>query len=291
MSVFHTQGPVPPHSPSYAERPADAKVRELLLKGESVCLVGPPLIGKSSLLLKVGASLVPAGFEFQLLDSIDLDALGLGEALEALWRKRAEIPGKLLVAIDGVGRSGLEGVNSVLSQVRRLLEEARGAVIALAGTFLPRPGETAPLKEVRLGFFHRPQVMQLVSLLGLQGEALKTITDVIYRWSEGHPYVVQSLCALLEGKGHPLSEGDVEKAVMEFIRTDAKLLPAIRSALASSAEARQLAQEIRRGARVKYRAVLPLIRRHPALWACFRSDEKGFCRISATCALLGKMLL
>ncbi|RLC81257.1 MAG: hypothetical protein DRI61_04195 [Chloroflexi bacterium] len=281
MGIFYVEGPVPHDAPSYAERPADLKVRHLLLKGHPVCLVGPPLVGKSSLLLRLGALLAPGGFEHRHVDvSLPIGSSPL-ETLESFLEECSKAPQKLLVTVDGLEEFLPGNLPSAFRLLRRFLKRKPEVLLVAGGTFIPSPGQISPFKEVRLGFLYRPQVLQIVSLLELEGQQLEGVTDAIYRWSGGHPYLVQSLCVILEQGGFPLTGEGVGKAVKVLLQTDVRLLPRLLKALRADPGALQLARVLYEGGRVKFSAALPLIQRNPVLWGCFRSDEKGFCRFSS----------
>ncbi|MDW8102530.1 MAG: hypothetical protein RMK30_06605 [Anaerolineae bacterium] len=267
MKLFFTDRPVPPDSPAYVERSADIKIRHLILQNTPVYLSAPPLTGKTSLLFRLGFFLLPMGFSFFYLR---LSQETSPEELDSFLRDCSTVSARCVLIVDNVEKR--EGLLLVL---RRWLYQHPDTPLVAAGTFLPYPGEISPLVEIALGFFYRPHVLQLVNLLGLKGEEARRTLEAIYYWSGGYPYIVQSLCAALaEGQS-------LEEAVEGFTRHDRNLLPTLREALLGTPEALDLYKRILKGERISYRQTVPLVRRVPALGALFRSDEKGFTRLSS----------
>jgi len=264
MKLFFPDRPVPPDSPAYVERPADIKARHLVLQGTPVYLSGPPLTGKTSLLFRLGYLLLAQGFSFFYLKlTLELAPSELEAFLEDCLRAE----GKRLIAVDGLG----ENPEANLEAIKRWLYRHPGTPLVVAGTFYPYPGEISPLVEISLSFFYKPHILQLVNLLGLGQE----ITEEIYRWSGGYPYIAHSLCAALaEGK-------KLEEAVESFKREDQNLLPKLRKALLTVPEASELYQRILQGEQINYRRIIPLFREAPSLRGLFRSDEKGYVRLSS----------
>ncbi len=268
MRLFFPNSPVPPDSPAYVERPADIKVRHLVLKGAPVYLSGPPLAGKTSLLLRLGFQLLAQGFSFFYLR---LKPLFSPNELENFLSDCAGAGVRCLVAVDNFEHGG----EAALAVLRHWVREHPGSPLIMAGTLSPYPGEISPFVEIALSFFYRPHILQLVTLLGLKGEEARRMVEELYRWSGGYPYIVQSLCAAL-ARGESL-----EEAIEEFSRRDEKLLPLIKEALKGVPEALELYRRIISGEQVTYRQVIPLFRKAPALRALFRSDERGFVRLSS----------
>ena len=274
MKLFFPNGPVPPDSPAYVERPADIKVRYLALKGASVYISGPPLAGKTSLLFRSGFLLLAQGFSFFYLR---LTPDFPPEELEGFLKDCTGSGDKCIIAVDDLEHGG----EMAITILRRWVSRHPGVPVVAAGAFFPLPGEISPLVDIALGFFYRPHILQLVTLLGLKGEEAKRVASELYRWSGGYPYITQSLCtALAEGKS-------LQEAVEDFPRRDRKLLPLLMKALEETPEALELYRRIIAGERISFNQVVPLFRRSPALRALFRSDERGFARLSSP--LLGKL--
>lgn len=264
MKLYFPDKPVPPDSPAYVERPADIKARHLVLQGTPVYLSGPPLTGKTSLLFRLGYLLLAQGLSFFYLKlTPELAPSDLEAFLEDCLRAK----GNSLIAIDGLG----ENAEAYLDVLKRWLYRHPGSLLVVAGTFHPYPGEIAPLVEISLSFFYKPHILQLVNLLGLGQET----AEELYRWSGGYPYIAHNLCAALaEGK-------KLEEAVENFKREDRKLLPLLKEALLTVPEASELYWRILQGEQILHRRITHLFREAPSLRGLFRSDEKGYVRLSS----------
>lgn len=268
MRRFFPHSPVPPDSPAYVERPADLKVRYLVLKGTPVYLSGPPLTGKTSLLLRLGFLLLSEGFSFFY---VRLEPESPPDMLENFLKDRLRASGKLLLLVDDLENGG----DAALSILRNWIRHNPGTPLVAAGSLYLYPQEISPMVEINLGFFYKPHVMQLAGLLDLDEKETRKIAESLYRWSGGYPYIAQNLCAALaEGKS-------VEEAVKDFIRRDKTLLPKLGEILSTSPEAHDLYHRILKGEPVNYRQVVPLLRKSPFLRALVRSDERGFARLSS----------
>ncbi len=264
MRLFFPDRPVPPDSPAYVERPADIKARHLALQGTPVYLSGPPLTGKTSLLFRLGYLLLAQGFSFFYLK---LTPELAPSELEAFLEDCPRAEGKSVIAVDGLG----EKAEAYLDVLKRWLYRHPAYPLVVAGTFHPYPGEISPLVEISLSFFYKPHILQLVNLLGLG----KEVAEGLYRWSGGYPYIAHSLCAALaEGKG-------LEEAVERFKQEDQNLVPLLREALLTVPDAYELYRRILQGEQINYRRIIPLFREAPSLRGLFRSDEKGYVRLSS----------
>lgn len=268
MKLFFPGSPVPPDSPAYVERPADIKARYLALKGTPVYISGPPLAGKTSLLFRLGFLLLSQDFSFSYMRLEP--GLWPGE-LENFLSYSLRASGKNVLLVDHLEHGGEEA----FAMLGRWLRTHPGTPLVASGTFFPYPGEISPFVELAIGFFYRPHILQLVTLLGLKGEEARQTAAEIYRWSGGYPYIVQSLCAAL-AEGRSLKE-----AIEDFPRQDRELVPMIRKALQEVPEAFELYHRILAGEQLSYRRITSLFRKAPTLRALFRSDEKGFVRLSS----------
>ncbi len=268
MKRFFPCGPVPPDSPAYVERPADLKVRYLVLKGTPVYLSGPPLAGKTSLLLRLGFLLLPEGFSFFYMR---LEPQSTSDVLETFLKDCLQFGGKLILLVDNLENGGYEALEILKAWIRH----NPNMPLVAAGTLFPYPYEISPMVEINLGFFYKPHIMQLAGLLDLEGKEVRKIAESLYYWSGGYPYIAQNLCvALAEGKS-------MEEAVEELIHRDKNLLPTLRGVLSASPEAYNLYSRILEGELINYRHALPLFRKYPFLRALVRSDERGFARLSS----------
>lgn len=268
MKRFFPHSPVPPDSPAYVERPADLKVRYLVLKGTPVYLSGPPLTGKTSLLLRLGCLLLSEGFSFFY---VRLEPESPPDMLEAFLKDRPQVDGRLLLLVDDLENGG----DAALAVLRSWIRHNPGIPLVAAGSLYLYPHEISPLVEINLGFFYKPHIMQLVGLLDLGEKETREIAESLYRWSGGYPYIAQNLCAALaEGR-------NVDEAVEDFIRRDKSLLPKLKEILSVSPEACDLYHRILKGEPVNYRQVVPLLRKSPFLRALVRSDERGLARLSS----------
>jgi len=207
------------------------------------------------------------------VEFIDASQSDVEELLSCRWDGSK----KVAVLIDNADALLTEPGEAVLNA--RYLK-ASSLVLLAIGFPLPLQVGTE-LREVRLGPFYRPQVRQLVDLLGLKGTLSRGITDAIYRWTSGHPYLVQKVCLFLAEGRFALSEEGVEEAARWLARYDDLLLPRLLGVLDSAPEARSLVKSILLGEKIRYRKALSYVKRHPDVWGLLGCDEDGFCVFSA----------
>lgn len=97
---FVVGGPVQAERPCYVEREADRRLEAALRDKRLCCVLGPPAIGKSSLLLRAARSLRAAGALVATIDLRRIADQGAAESGDSLRRVAERVAAELKLGID-----------------------------------------------------------------------------------------------------------------------------------------------------------------------------------------------
>jgi hypothetical protein len=152
----------------------------------------------------------------------------------------ANILSRLIIAIDEVGsvpHGWAEDFFRVLREiytVREFEPNFKKLSFILIGAFDPRDliqdGNISPFnvaQRVNIRDFDPAQVKALVGQLALPIDVVDSISNRLYYWTEGHPYLTQKLCLYLAECDDIVTLNTVDAAVDKFFQDDTNHLPRI----------------------------------------------------------------
>jgi len=195
----------------------------------------------------------------------------------------------LAIALDECGaipQEWAEDFFKVLRDVydsREVSPEFRNLTFILAGAFDPgdliKDPRVSPFNVatwVDLKDFDPPQVRQLVEHLGVDEHAGHALAEFIYSWTSGHPYLTQKICSMLEEKGAPFVNEDVEEAANWIWRQDQHLAHIFRQ-LEAEAAVRDYLKTLVQGRVVQFNPTSDTRHRKLALIGVIKEDEHHNC--------------
>ncbi len=268
---FCTSGPVPPDSPAYVERETDHQLRRCLLAMDWVLLSAPRQMGKTSLIHRLQAQLAESGYATIYIDVRRSEHWELLTLLQTLAKRAEDTSERMIVALDelnGVPESLLHTLKGLLI-ARRAEPRLGNLAFILAGEFA---GRILPIREVALKDFYRPHVRQLVDLLGAEGDLAEAITDRVYYWTGGHPYLTQKMCSLLAEGDLPLTAKSTDQAARRIWEEDAAHIPYVLEKLDAVPKAGEQLERILRGEKVRFNPASEL-----AIIGVVKDDGYGHC--------------
>lgn len=216
----------------------------------------------------------------QLLNLIPVDQQTLLPDDSVLWEKflfdiakRAEAVGqRLVIVLDEIGRVPVSLATDFFTVIRSVCAYRQNfpflehLTFVIAGAFNPRElikdttvSEFNVDQRIHLEDFDFPQVRQLVAHLQLPDDLTDAVTEQVYDWTSGQPYLSQKLClSLAEQKEHiRISNINalVEDAVNRFLNHDTYYLERFKRLIAEP-DMLVYAQSIANGHRPLFRAGL-----------------------------------
>ena len=151
----------------------------------------------------------------------------------------------------------------------------------LMGVFHPRDlipdGVTSPFniaQRVRLADFNVEQVRELVGKGGWQDEQASALSQRIYYWTDGQPYLTQLLCSYL---GLDATPTDVDAGVERVQREDQNHLSPLLERLSRDRKLCEYVDSIRRGKRVKFYPQQDRQQAQLELLGIIKKDSDGYC--------------
>lgn len=218
------------------------------------------------------------------------DRSGFDNFLRCLAERAAESSRRIAIALDALESvprdfaAGFFGALREALDARRSEPCFRGLTFVLAGAFDPRALIEDPrlspfplARRVVLRDFYRPQVRQLVDLLGVTGDAAAAIADRIYRWTSGQPYLTQRVCALLAEGDLPLTSEGVDRAAERVWREGDEHLSHIFKELEEAPRAREYLERIMAGQPLRFAPSTNRLQARLALLGVIKADGRGRC--------------
>lgn len=298
---FCTNGPVPPDSPVYVQREADHQLRQHLLAKDCVLLTAPSQMGKTSLIHRLRAQLTGSDHAIVYVDlqnlrgsaakwyhslcsrlsvQPDIKTPRMGKELRNLLQSIAEQAEEssrhIVIALDGIGNipetlpAGFLQTLQGFLIARKTEPRLRHLTFILSGE--SAAVGTALMTPLTLKDFYRPQVRQLVDFLEVKGDLAGAITDRIYHWTGGHPYLTQKMCSILAEGDLPLTIEGADQAAERIREEDAVHLPYILKKLDAAPRAKEQLTRIMAGERMRFNPASEL-----ALIGVVKSNEHGNC--------------
>lgn len=193
----------------------------------------------------------------------------------------------LLITLDEVGgikTPDATGFFSVMRDVynsRQVEPVFASLTFALIGAFNPRDliddDRISPFniaQRVRLPDFTIDQVRRLLLNGGWIGAHLHEVVERIHYWTNGQPYLCQTICAhLLENA----AEADVDAAVQHVLMNDENHFPPIAQRIAKDTRLRSYVGELLSGARSRFNPIANSRQRELEIAGVVRADAQGFC--------------
>lgn len=308
---FCTSGPVPPDSPVYVQREADYQLRQHLLAMDCVLLVAPHQMGKTSLIYRLQAQLAGSSYTIAYADAqklgngdkaewyrslrshlpsrldikLDRGRQGFRELLQALAKQAENVSKHIVIALDGLSSIPEDFLQTLqwFLIARRTEPRLKNLTLILAedsaAPILPAQG-TSLVTLLTLKDFYRPQVRQLVDFLEVRSsfaeagstELAEVITDCIYQWTGGQPYLTQKMCSLLAKGDLPLTIEGVDQAAEKIWKEDTGHLSRILDELKAAPQAREQLKKIIAGEKMSFKPASKL-----TLIGVVKSDEYSKC--------------
>jgi len=217
------------------------------------------------------------------------DRPGFGHFLRCLAERAAESSCRIAIALDALENVPKDFAAGFFGAIRKALDARRSEpcfrslTFILAGAFDPRDLSEAsrlppfPLTQrVALRDFYRPQVRQLVDLLGVTGDAA-AIADRIYHWTSGQPYLTQRVCALLAEGDLPLTSEGVDRAAERIWQEGDEHLSHIFKGLEEAPRAREYLERIMADQPLRFAPSTNRLQARLALLGVIKADGRGRC--------------
>ena len=217
------------------------------------------------------------------------DRSGFGRFLRCLAEWAAKSSCRIAIALDALESVPRDLAAGFFGALRKALDARRSEpcfrnlAFVLVGAFDPRDLSEAsrlppfPLTQrVALRDFYRPQVRQLVDLLGVTGDAA-AIADRIYHWTSGQPYLTQRVCALLAEGDLPLTSEGVDRAAERIWQEGDEHLSHIFKGLEEAPRAREYLERIMADQPLRFAPSTNRLQARLALLGVIKADGRGRC--------------
>lgn len=196
---------------------------------------------------------------------------------------------QVIIALDEIGAVNFSGTTTFFSVLRDIYNSRqtepylKQLTFWLVGAFRPndliedyRISPFNVAQKVRLPDFTAEQVHDLVSKGGWDYEQTRTLAQRIHHWTDGQPYLTQSLCAYLEANA---TKSDVDAAVERLRREDRNhFLPLLRR-LDDELKLQAYTAKILDGNRIKFYPGQNPRHNHLELLGVIKADDEGYCTI------------
>jgi hypothetical protein len=199
---------------------------------------------------------------------------------------------RIVVELDEIGAAALGWSENFFSKLRAIHNmrntetSFRFITFVLAGAYDPRQlikdPKVSPFniaRRISLSDFDVQQLKQLVQHLGLSSIQIDTISERIHFWTDGQPYLSQTLCLYLSELSKSISVADVDDAVNRFYREDTNNLPQILTGLEQDANLAKHIVNLLKGSRTRFSPTANRNHAYLELLGAVKSDKNGFCKI------------
>ena len=196
---------------------------------------------------------------------------------------------QIVIALDEIGAVSFSGATeffSVLRDVynsREVESELKHLTFILTGAFHPRDlirdDKVSPFnvaQRARLPDFDPDQTRELVDKGGWSPTQAAALSERIYQWTDGQPYLTQLLCSYL---GPDSTTADVDAGVTRLRQEDENHLPPLLDRLGKDDKLREYTGRIHSGEEIRF---YPRENRRQAqleLLGVIKTDQQGYCRI------------
>lgn len=196
---------------------------------------------------------------------------------------------RLLIALDEVGSANFEGSTEFFSVLRDIYNsrefepQFNSLTFLLVGAFHPRnlisDDRVSPFniaQRVRLTDFSLAELRKLVGKGPWSDVQASSISERIYYWTNGQPYLAQLLCSYLDQDASP---ADVDQAVDRLRREDENHLPPILSRLQRDSILTTYLSSITSGDQIKFYPGENPRHAQLELLGVITSSREGYCEI------------